>query len=64
MTDLLESLINVADEAPYLAGAAVAAVVIVLAAAIKGVIVIAAELRARNRLISKTRAVHVRTIHD
>jgi len=52
------------DVAPYLAGAAVAAVVIVLAAAIKSVSVIAAERRAHNPLISKTRAIHARTIHD
>jgi len=64
MTDLLETLISVANEAPYLAGAAVAAVLIVLAAAIKAVIVISAERRARNLFIAKTRAIHARTIHD
>lgn len=63
MTDLLETLNSVTADAPHLAGATVAAVVIALAAAIKCVIVIAAERRARNRLISKTRAVHARTIY-
>jgi len=47
MTDLLEIFSSVTAYAPYLAGAAVAAVVIALAAAIKCVIVIAAERRVR-----------------
>lgn len=64
MADLWTRLNDITVYAPYIVGAAVAAIVFLLAVAVKCVAIAVGEWRTRKALIRHGRAIHEKEIHD
>ncbi|EMK8419701.1 hypothetical protein V9O75_002823 [Shigella sonnei] len=64
MADLWNQLNGITVYAPYIVGAVVAAVVILLAVAAKCIAIAVGERRARKALTRNVRAIHEKEIHD
>lgn len=64
MADLWIWLNDITEYAPYIAGAAFAAIVILLAAAARYIAIAVGERQARKALTRNVRAIHEKEIHD
>ena len=64
MIDFLFTLLDSSVYAPYILGAAGAAIIIFLAATVKLIALVIEERRARKALTHKIRAIYEKEIHD